>query len=312
MEIVLEILRACFIVAIHLAFFVQLEMILRPLLHRQKHITPDAVPPAGEGYMYVGHGATLFRLRETVVLTDPILTSRYAIFFRRFVSAGVNLADLSRVDVVLISHGHPDHNHPASLRVLARQNRHLTLLVPAGYARRYKYAKRYHFAQVIEVPRNDAVRVKDLIFTNVPADHSFSKGASGWMIQAPPSPEDAADPPATIYFAGDTAYNGDMFRAIASRGQIDLAFLPMGCYAGHILHLFRPSFGRVHMGPHEFPRAIADLHPRAVAPIHWGTFIIGTEPIHEAETRFRQLQAIGQIPPLAQIASHGTWHAFPG
>ena len=133
---------------------------------------------------------TLFRIAGTVVLTDPLLTSRYYGYNRQVHECGGSTQDLARVDIVVISHTHPDHNHPAFLRVIAKYNRHLTIVVPSGYAKRFKYAKRYKFAEVIEIPRYESVKVKNLIITNVPAQHGSSWGASGWVFQ---SDEQAAD-----------------------------------------------------------------------------------------------------------------------
>ena len=159
-------------------------MLGRGILHKQVHISPDIVPENGDGAIFVGHSTTLFRIAGTVVLTDPLLTSRYYGYNRRYVSVGIQLKDLAHVDIVVISHTHPDHNHPASLRVIAKYNRHLTIVVPSGYAKRFKYAKRYKFAEVIEIPRYESVKVKNLIITNVPAQHGSSWGASGWVFQS--------------------------------------------------------------------------------------------------------------------------------
>jgi len=287
-----------------------LESLMRSLLHRQKSIIADSIPEAGEGFMFVGHSTVIFRLAGTVVLTDPILTSRYLGFNRRFVSLGIQLKDLAKVDIVIISHGHPDHNHPASLSLLARYNKRLTLVVPGGYARKYRYAKKFHFAQVLEVPRYESVNVKNLTIINVPAKHPNSEGASGWILQSEPASATDATGIQTVYFAGDTGYDQSMFREIGVRFTIDLAFLPMGCNRGSMFFdLLKPSFKYVHMGPRDYPMAINDLHARATVPIHWGTFLTGCEPIPVPPADFRELQEEGTIPPTAHLSWHGKW--FP-
>jgi L-ascorbate metabolism protein UlaG (beta-lactamase superfamily) len=292
-----------------LVFLSLLEMLGRGIFHKQLHISPDAIPEDGDGAMFVGHSTTLFRIAGTVVLTDPLLTSRYYGYNRRYVSVGVRLEDLARVDVVVISHTHPDHNHPASLRVLSRYNQHLTIVVPAGYAKSYRYAKRYKFAEVVEVPRFESVNVKNLTITNVPAQHAYSWGASGWVFQVAGGDTNPQTPARVVYFAGDTGYNQSMFQDIGSRFSIDLAILPMGCFRGTMFFgLWKPSWGRVHMGPRDFPNAIADLHARAAFPIHWGTIMIGCEPIKVPPTCFKKLRDAGVMPDSAHLLQHGTWH----
>src|ERR1700752_4480325 len=64
------------------------------------------------------------------VLTDPVLRTRVLHLERRV--APVRVADLRRVDVVLISHLHHDHFDPRSLRMLDRA---AVLVVPRGAGR---------------------------------------------------------------------------------------------------------------------------------------------------------------------------------
>jgi L-ascorbate metabolism protein UlaG (beta-lactamase superfamily) len=290
-------------------FLFFLDMLARGLFHKQQHISPDAIPEAGDGAMFVGHSTTIFRIAGTVVLTDPLLTSRYFGYNRRYVSVGVRLEDLARVDIVVISHTHPDHNHPASLRVLARRNRHCTIVVPEGYAKAYRYTKRYKFAEVIEVPRFESVKVRNLTITNVPAQHAYSWGASGWVFTVDEVATTSDAPARVVYFAGDTGYNQDMFQEIGSRFPIDLAILPMGCFRGtFFFDRIRPSWGKVHMSPREFPDAMADLHARAAFPIHWGTIMIGCEPIKVPPTCFKKLRDAGIMPTSAHLLQHGVWH----
>jgi L-ascorbate metabolism protein UlaG (beta-lactamase superfamily) len=286
---------------------VLLENLARSAIHKRTRITPDQFREDIDGLIFAGHSTVLFRLAGTVVLTDPSLTPNYFCFH----TLGIHKEDLPKVDLVVISHSHADHNHPASLRVLARFNKHLTLLVPQGYATRYKYNRRYRFAQVIEVGKYQSVQVKNLTVTNVPADHYYSPHASGWIFERNPLVSPLVDSMNTIYFAGDTGYNHGMFQEIGDRFSIDLAFLPMGCFEGRMLFsLLRPSFARVHMSPRDLPRAILDLRCRAVVPIHWGTYIIGCEPPKVAPALLQQLQESNIVPTTVQLMLPGRWHTL--
>ena len=70
------------------------------------------------------------------------------------------------------------------------------------------------------------------------------------------------------------------------------------------------SWGRVHMGPRDFPKAMADLHAQAAFPIHWGTIMIGCEPIKTPLICFKKLRAAGIMPLTAHMLRHGTWHSM--
>lgn len=305
-----DVLWDIFYIFLSFLALILVENLARSAIHRRAHLTPDPLPEETDGLIFAGHATMMFRLAGTVVLTDPSLTSNYFWFYRKFHSLGIRLEDLAKVDVVVISHTHPDHNHPSSLRVLARFNKHLTLLVPPGYAKKFKYKKRYGFAQVTEVGRFQSMRVKNLTVTNVPADHYYSSNASGWVFErVPTSPR--IDSMSTIYFAGDTGYNQKMFQEIGTRFKIDLAFLPMGCFEGRMFfNLIRPSFGRVHMSPRDLPLAISDLHAKAVVPIHWGTYIIGCEGPKVAPSLLERLQQSHEVPPTVHLALPGRWRTL--
>ena len=62
------------------------------------------------------------------------------------------------------------------------------------------------------------------------------------------------------------------------------------------------------MGPDQFIEANEYLHPKVIVPIHWGTFIIGSEPIHEAFQRLQHLLTVHPLP--VEIISHGKWESW--
>ncbi len=97
---------------------------------------PAAMAPA---VTWIGHASALAQLGGLTFLTDPVFSERASpLSFggpRRHVAAGIALADLPRIDVVLISHNHYDHLDAASVRSLAAQAGGPPLfLVPLGIA----------------------------------------------------------------------------------------------------------------------------------------------------------------------------------
>jgi L-ascorbate metabolism protein UlaG (beta-lactamase superfamily) len=84
-----------------------------------------------------------------------------------------------------------------------------------------------------------------------------------------------------VHFAGDTGY-GHWFAEIGGRFPgIDLALLPIGAYDPR--WMLRP----VHTDPEEAVRACRDLGARAMAPMHWATFLLSAEPPGEPLQRLR-------------------------
>ena len=88
---------------------------------------PCTTPPAS--LRYLGHATVLIELAGRRILTDPVLTDRVA-FIRRTV-ASPDPDHQQAIDLVLISHGHLDHLHRASLEAVGRD---VPTIVPAGWA----------------------------------------------------------------------------------------------------------------------------------------------------------------------------------
>ncbi|MBV9656118.1 MAG: MBL fold metallo-hydrolase [Acetobacteraceae bacterium] len=71
---------------------------------------PTAVAPDGAAITFINHATFLIRLRDTVILTDPIFSRRCSplpwMGPARVRPPGIALTDLPRSDVVLLSHNH--------------------------------------------------------------------------------------------------------------------------------------------------------------------------------------------------------------
>ena len=100
---------------------------------------------------YIGHATVLIELDGVRILTDPVLgataRSRCAGSGRRRIPPRSGA-----VDAVLISHGHPDHFHGASLRAIPGRP---LIVVPRGLG---GSASR-HGREVREVAANDRVEL---------------------------------------------------------------------------------------------------------------------------------------------------------
>jgi N-acyl-phosphatidylethanolamine-hydrolysing phospholipase D len=70
----------------------------------------------------------------------------------------------------------------------------------------------------------------------------------------------------TVYYAGDTGYDPDLFRSIGDTFAIDLAFIPIApCYDPE-------SIGtRYHVGPAGAVKILEDTKACTMVPIHYGT-----------------------------------------
>jgi L-ascorbate metabolism protein UlaG (beta-lactamase superfamily) len=161
---------------------------------------------------------------------------------------------ISRVDAILVSHGHGDHFQ--AVEPLAKQ---YGATVVANYEV-YLYLKARGVTGVSPMNKGGTQAVGPLGITMTHALHSSSiEDEQGNVVYA-------GDPAGFVlhlpggrraYFAGDTAVFGDM-ALIAELYAPELCFLPIG-------DLFT-------MGPAEAAMAVKLLKPKTVIPMHWGTF----------------------------------------
>jgi L-ascorbate metabolism protein UlaG (beta-lactamase superfamily) len=183
------------------------------------------------------------------LLTDPLFRSRLGPLRRH--GPVPDPAALPHLDVVLVSHAHPDHFDPASLR---RVPGHPLVIVPRGIGPRIGAVVRPD--RLREVNLGDVVEHGPWRIHAVRARHwrwpfAPQARALGYLIEGPIG----------VYFAGDT----DEFTGMRElAGRVDLALLPIGRWGP------QPTPG--HLTPESAARVAATIEARAVVPIHWGTF----------------------------------------
>jgi L-ascorbate metabolism protein UlaG (beta-lactamase superfamily) len=215
---------------------------------------------------YIGHSTVLIELGGVCVLTDPVLRGRVAHLVRS--ALAVDLDAIAKVDLVLVSHMHPDHFDPGSLRMLDRAAH---LIVPRGALR---MATRLGFGRVTELAVGESTTVAGIEVTATWADHRRGRlldrrsEAIGFIVTGTQR----------VYFAGDT----DLFPGMRElAGELDVALLPVG---GWGLRL-----GPGHLDPERAAESLTLLEPRIAVPIHWGT-------LHRIGLR-RSLRALMTEPP---------------
>lgn len=203
---------------------------------------------------WLGHATVALDLGGTRMLTDPMLR-RHAGPLRR-VGPAPDPDAWAGADAVLVSHLHADHASVASLRMVAG------VPMVSGPANERWLASRVG-ARVSGAAEGAWVKVgRDVEVRLVRADHAARP--------MPHRPNDAhghlvRGTDAVVWFAGDTSLYDDMAGLPdAADGRIDLALLPIGGWG--------PRLSPGHMGPAEAVEACRRVRPRAVMPIHFGTF----------------------------------------
>ncbi len=223
---------------------------------------------------WIGHATALVQSGGLTVLTDPVFSERVSplsfIGPKRHVPPGIVLADLPRVDLVLISHNHYDHLDAASVDALARQpGGPPRFIVPLGIK---AWLADRGIDDVIELDwwQSQRVGTNEIVF--VPVQHWSGRGL-GDRMKTLWGGYAVFSPGFQWFFAGDTGYSRDFadiharFKARhAPEPGFDLALLPIGAYEP------RWFMKEQHVDPAEAVQIHVDLAATRSVGIHWGAF----------------------------------------
>jgi N-acyl-phosphatidylethanolamine-hydrolysing phospholipase D len=186
------------------------------------------------------------------------------------------LADLPRIDAVLLTHSHYDHLDLQTLHLLGRSTR---LISAADHG---AWLRRKGFNQVEEIPWHGSIEpFPSVRITATPAQHFTARSLRdrdlahwcGWRIDSPQG---------SLWHAGDSGYC-PAFREIGERyGPVDFGMIPIGAYQPrHIMH-------PMHLDPEEAVRVFLETRCRRAHAMHWGTFRLTDEPMGEPPVLLRQ------------------------
>jgi N-acyl-phosphatidylethanolamine-hydrolysing phospholipase D len=232
---------------------------------------------------WLGQSSFLLQIAGLNLLTDPLLSRRASPFARfgpeRLVAAPLSVAQLPRIDAVLISHDHYDHLDTATCRSLLRRfGSGLPFFTPLGYER---WFARLGATRVIERDwwQRASLDGTALELHCLPAQHWTRRGFAinerlwgSWLMRTPAG---------SIYFAGDSGYCPAFSEIRARVGAPDVALLPIGAYEPR--WFMKPA----HMNPDEAVQSYLDLGAREFVGMHWGTFRLTDEPMLEPPERTR-------------------------
>jgi len=228
---------------------------------------------------WIGHATFLIKLGETTIITDPVFSKNAGpLIFgpKRYVEPALQLNEIPKTDVFLLTHNHYDHQDMSTIRGFPFKDAKVLLPLKLG-----KYFKRYK--DVNEMDWYDEIKINDdLKITLLPAVHWSKRSLTdtnktlwgNFLIEYKDK---------KIFFACDTGY-GNIYKDLGEKyGPIDLSMINIGAYD------FRPMFDKsiYHTTPEEALNIAQDLKSKKVLGTHWGTFVLSLEPIMEPPVRFK-------------------------
>ncbi|MDC0465692.1 MBL fold metallo-hydrolase [Candidatus Pelagibacter sp.] len=229
---------------------------------------------------WIGHATFLIKLGKTTIITDPVFSKNAGpLIFgpKRYVEPAIQLKDIPKIDVFLLTHNHYDHQDMSTIRRFPYKDAKVLLPLKLG-----KYFKKYK--DVNEMDWYEEIKINDhLKITFLPAVHWSKRSLTdtnktlwgNFLIQYKNI---------KILFACDTGY-GNIYKEIGEKyGPIDITMINIGAYD------FRPMFDKsiYHTTPEEALNVAQDLKSKKVLGMHWGTFVLSLEPIMEPLIRFKE------------------------
>jgi N-acyl-phosphatidylethanolamine-hydrolysing phospholipase D len=249
---------------------------------------------------WIGHATALVQASGLNVLTDPIFSLRASpVQFlgpARAQPPGIVLADLPRIDVVLISHNHYDHLDRRSILALQGQAGGAPLfLAPIGIK---AWLERLGVEHAVELDWWEKHVHAGVEFHFTPAQHWSGRGFHDrnktlWGAWT------AIGQDFHWFFSGDTGYSQDFSdtrRHFADRqtetqgGGFDVALIAVGAC------LPRWFMQMQHVDLDEAVQVHLDLGAKCSVGVHWGTFALADDPLDQPLHELAQARTLKGVP----------------
>lgn len=212
---------------------------------------------------WLGHSSLMINIDGYRILTDPVFEKSVSLFgpTRYNGSVPLSIKDLSRIDLVIISHNHYDHLNKPSIEMLKEKTN--LFIVPLAVGKELEdWGVRRD--KIVELDWWEEYHFDDqLLIVSTPAQHFSGRGLTDrdetlWASFVVKTAKH------NIYYSGDSGYF-DGFKQIGQKyGPFDMAFIETGAY--------NEKWHHIHMFPEETVQAGIDLGCQVLHPIHWATF----------------------------------------
>jgi L-ascorbate metabolism protein UlaG (beta-lactamase superfamily) len=203
----------------------------------------------------------LLEVDGAVLLIDPLWSERASpvswIGPKRWYPAPITLADLPKVDAVLISHDHVDHLDYRT--IVAMKSWPTIFVVPLGVG---AHLSRWGIPdeQIVELDWWESTHIGPLTLVATPARHAsgrlWSKSNqtlwASWAVVGPTH---------RVWYSGDTGFH-EQLSAIGKRlGPFDMTLIESGEYDA--------NWPDTHLGPEQAVEAHRLVQGKVMVPIHW-------------------------------------------
>ena len=221
---------------------------------------------------FVGQATFLIQTNSLNILTDPVWSERASPYSfigpKRAIAPGIKLADLPKIDIIVISHNHYDHMDLSTIKILWERD-NPKIITPL----------------LNDIVIKDSIKgieittlnweEKTLVANNLaiylePSQHWSARGLfdrnktlwGNFIMETP-----AGD----ICFIGDSGYNEELYKNIGSKHNIFLSIIPIGAFEP------RWFMKDMHMDPEEAVLVHKNLKSTYSIASHFQTFQLASD-----------------------------------
>jgi L-ascorbate metabolism protein UlaG (beta-lactamase superfamily) len=182
-------------------------------------------------FAWLGHTTFLIKIDDKVILTDPMFSQRAGSFGwvspKRYSKTLPSTDVLPELDVVLITHNHPDHLDENSIKALISKTRHFVTPLAVG-----KLLEEWGVPhnKIHELDWWQAKSIDDLTITAAPAKHTsergvFDKNMTLWVSYGIRGKKQ------NLYLSGDSGWFKGLYEIGERLGPFDVTFFEIGAYS---------------------------------------------------------------------------------
>lgn len=231
-------------------------------------------------FVWLGHTTFLIKIDDKVILTDPIFSQRAGSFGwvspKRYSKTLASTDSLPLVDVVLITHNHPDHLDEDSIKALIPKTRNF--IAPLAVGELLEEWGVSH-KKIFELDWWQTKSIDGLTITAAPAKHTsergiFDKNKTLWASYGIHGPKH------NVYLSGDSGWFEGLYEIGERLGPFDLTFFEIGAYSNLKGQM------EVHYTPEQAVKAHRAVRGKLMVPSGWGTFDLGLFAWYEPVERF--------------------------